>query len=334
MKTQRSLMLVSMIYAIVFCMIALAGLFYYAFHKEIRIENAAKEVVTQTEESDGAVSGELRLIRMEEQTSSIIIPVPAETKSDNVTVENHYMNKELWVCIDTLNVTYLKSTPVFANMIVTKGEYQNNKEGLWLRFRLQQLCEYRVILDRDKLTIELCDPKEVFDKILIVDPDTDENSVMIAQALKQRMDSEQIKVYYTGLDTQQVTPKQKRELLERAQADFYIGIRMNRSDDPQLYGTMVYYGGEYYTPELDSVRLADSLERNVVTQIRGKANGIEEARTDPMLDQIPIPGVILCPGYITHETERRFLQQSDYRDRIAEGIYQTILSTYEEIDLE
>lgn len=333
MKTQRKLMVGSMIYAIVFCAVSLTGLFYYALHKEIRIENAATKVAKQVEDGNGIVSGELRLIQIEDRTNRITIPIPAETKSDNVTVENHYMNKELWLRIDTLDVAYWKNTPVFVDRMVTEGEYQNNQDGLWLRFTLQQLCEYRVILDRDKLTIELCSPKELFDRIIIVDSESDEYSLMIAQALKERMDTQQIKVYYTGLDAQKVTLEQRRDLLAYAQADFYIGIRMNRSDDPRLYGTIVYYGGDYFTPELDCVRLADCLERNVVTQIRGRANGIEEAVADPILSQISIPGVVLCPGYVSHETERGFLQQSDYQNRIAEGIYQTILCTYEEIDL-
>ena len=77
--------------------------------------------------------------------------------------------------------------------------------------------------------------------------------------------------------------------------------------------------------------LADLLEREVVTAISGKANGLIEASAeDTVISEATVPAAAIKVGYLTNGQESILLQREDYIQRIAEGIYQTILKAYEE----
>ena len=78
------------------------------------------------------------------------------------------------------------------------------------------------------------------------------------------------------------------------------------------------------------MELADLLEREVVTAIRGKANGLLEAeQTDTVINEATVPAATIRVGYLTNGQEAILLQREDYIEKIAEGIYQTILKVYE-----
>ncbi len=79
------------------------------------------------------------------------------------------------------------------------------------------------------------------------------------------------------------------------------------------------------------MELADLLEREVVTAISGKANGLIEASAeDTVISEATVPAAAIKVGYLTNGQESILLQREDYIQRIAEGIYQTILKAYEE----
>ncbi len=197
---------------------------------------------------------------------------------------------------------------------------------------LRGVREYRSVLEKGYLTIELYHPKEIYDKIIVIDPSADKNALEIARYLKELLDTSEIKAYYSRIEERDLTLAQRLSLSVGSEADFYIGIRMGNSENTQTYGTVVRYGGEYFQPEMDSARLADLLERQVTTAINGRAEGIFEDQEDFMLTQVPSMAVILEPGYTTNPQERKYLKQPEYRRKIAEGIYETVLQAYEKME--
>ena len=69
----------------------------------------------------------------------------------------------------------------------------------------------------------------------------------------------------------------------------------------------------------------------MVTAISGKANGLIEASAeDTVISEATVPAAAIKVGYLTNGQESILLQREDYIQRIAEGIYQTILKAYEE----
>ena len=71
----------------------------------------------------------------------------------------------------------------------------------------------------------------------------------------------------------------------------------------------------------------------MVTEIRGKANGIFPDREDkyPLLQTCQVPGVSIEMGYLTNGAEAALLGREDYQRKLAQGLYQGILQVREEM---
>lgn len=333
MGAQRKLMIGSAIYSTLFAIAAFVVMFYHASHKQILIQDVAQDEGT---ELSGAVQHtwqqELVVQPMNAGKNCLSISVPAETRSEQVTIENHYMDHELWVQIDTVDAAYLAEHPVFVDGEIKQGQMQLYGGKLWLVMPLRGIREYRSVLEKGYLTIELYHPKEIYDKIVVIDPEADANALGIAGDLKELLDASDVKAYYSRMEAKDLTPAQRLSLCVGSDADIYIGIQMGRSEDETEYGTVVHYGGEFFSPEMDSGRLADLLERQVTTAISGKVVGIFQDEDDFMLTQAPGMAVVLEPGFVTNAQEKKYLKQKEYRRQIAQGIYETILQAYEQME--
>lgn len=333
MSAQRKLIIGSAVYSVLFAIVAFAVMFYHASHKQIFIQDVAQDEGTELSGmAQNTWKQDLVIKQLDEGKNCLYIPVPEGTRSEQVTIENHYMDHELWVRVDTLDSNYLAEHPVLMDGETGRGQMQLYAGKLCLVIQLRGIREYRSVLEKGYLTIELYQPREIYEQIVVIDPDADENALEIARYLKELLDTSDIKAYYSRLEEKELTPVQRLSLCGGTEADLYIGIRMGNSEDAGVYGTSVIYGGDFFTPEIDSVRLADMMERQVTTALNGKALGIFEDEEEFMLAQAPAMAVIIEPGYITNAQEKEFLKQPEYRRRIAEGIYETILHAYEKME--
>ena len=111
----------------------------------------------------------------------------------------------------------------------------------------------------------------------------------------------------------------------------FIGIGVNAGEDSSIYGTETVYNGDYFIPGFGSVELADFLEKEVVTSIKGKALGLTEAtESDYTIRNATVPAALIRVGYITNKQEATLLVRDEYVDKIATGIYRAIMQVYEQ----
>lgn len=325
---------------------------YFAEHKAISIENVAQDQVVNVdklplEQNNGIqnTEGVLRFRQCEEDTDYLCIPMQEGIKAENVTMENHYIEKQMWIYINGISQTFFDKEAIFGNISqITAGVYEVTSKGVLLKFTLTDVFEYKSILDENNLYIQFIPPKEVYDQIIVIDAacggdDTGycENSIIeknmtldIAKRLKELLDYSDIKVYYTRIDDSTISEEERVYLANAVHADMLISIRVNHSDDQSVYGTEAIYNKNYFIPGLGSVELADIVERNVVTQISGKGNGLFACdKSDILITEAKVPVAAITVGYISNKQESILLQKEDYRDKIAEGLYQAVLEAYE-----
>ena len=203
--------------------------------------------------------------------------------------------------------------------------------------------QYHSIFEDSALYVDFMTPKEVFDRIIVIDPaygqqDTGvtannikakDITLEIARALKAKLDNTDIKVYYTRMDDSNPTAAKRVELAAATKADMLIRIEVSGDQNTKLYGTETVYNSRFFIPGFGSVELADLLEREVVTAVSGKAGGLLEAgEADAVISNATVPAAAVKVGYLTNGQEFILLQREDYIQRIAEGIYQTILKAY------
>lgn len=331
-------MIYSFIYTVLFVVAAFCTMFIYMSGKEIVIAGVAQDEVMISGRNEEKVLQEIpvRFAMGNKDEETILIPMEAGTLPEDVTVENHYMEKELWVKAKQFTPTLFERHAIVRNSsYVQNGKLEESSDGWGLKIKLTQLCEYRSVLEDGYLKIELYHPKEMYEQIIVIDPADDELSLKIAKLLKEKLDKSPYKAYYTRIESKQVGDSARLELTKNTQADFYIGIKMGEdAENPDHYGTSVIYNGNYFLPQVNGSELADMVERKVTEQIKGRAEGIfDNEDGDYLLKNAELPAVILRPGYISNATEKRFLENEGYQAKIAEGIFQAIAEFYESMEL-
>lgn len=350
---QFDLMKKTTIGSVVFAAAAMGIILYLSAGKVVTISDVAQDEVQRT---NAAVKDEpsdeqtLTFVLGESNTSYLRIPLPKECKAEDIVIENHYMDQELCVLVGNASGDFYAENAISGNReMISQGSYEEMKDGIKLRFQLTGIFEYRTILENNDLYISFLSPKEMYDRIVVIDPacgGTDSGyeanglkekdvNLLIAEKLKEKLDKTDIKAYYTRMDDVDPEEEDRVKLANETKADMYIRIQVDASEDSSIYGTTTLYNGDYFIPGFGSIELADLIEREVVTSIKGKALGLCEAETSEYaLRHITIPAAAVRVGCITNRQEAILLEREDYCDRIASGIYNAIISAFDELYIE
>lgn len=346
----------TMVLCLMFVAAAMGVMLYYCANKIVVVADVAQDEVVQAAESSmgstvaKAENGnQIEIDRNRENTNYFCVPIPPDVRVEEVTVENHYMDRELWVSIEPEKMSaindFYENNGVYGNCEeVVEGHFEVEKKRICLRFKLTDVYEYHSIFENSTLYVNFVPPKEAYDRIVVIDPayggeDTGvvtdtvkaKNITLdIARALKAKLDETDIKVYYTRMDDSNPEAEYRVSLAEATKADMLIRIEVGSAKSSKQYGTEAVYNSRFFIPGFGSVELADLLEREVVTAISGKANGLLEAeQTDTVINEATVPAAAIRVGYLTNGQESILLQREDYIQRIAEGIYQAVMKAYE-----
>lgn len=352
------------IYCLVFVLTAMSAMLYYCANKIIVVADVAQDEVAQNAGSsnDGEKTpadtiiaedkNHVKIDRSSQNTNYFCIPMPADVRVEEVVIENHYMDRELWVIIEPEEMdgseAFYEENSVYGNCTdVLTGHYDVEKHRICLRFELADVYEYHSIFENNTLYVEFMTPKETYDKVIVIDPaygmedmgvkvdgvKAKDVTLEIAKALKEKLDETDIKVYYTRMDDSNPSMESRVQLASDTKADMLIRIEIGSAENSKQYGTEAVYNSRFFIPGFGSVELADILEREVVTAISGKANGLLEASdSDEVINNATVPAATIKVGYLTNGQEFILLQREDYIQRIAEGIYQSVIKAYEEQD--
>ncbi|MDE7428380.1 MAG: N-acetylmuramoyl-L-alanine amidase [Lachnospiraceae bacterium] len=348
----------TLVYCILFVAAAMSVMLYYAATKPVGVADLAQDEVVHSEKPEEPVvvapalgdAVNINIDRSSQNSNYFCIPMPEIVKAEDVILENHYMNKELWVSIQSANTQeceeFYKLNSVYGNcQSVVEGHFEASENRSCLQFALTGVYEYRSIFEDHTLYVEFVPPKEVYERVIVVDPAyggaetgvavdgilSKDITLNIAQALKELFDESDVKVYYTRMDDSNPAAADRVELAAAAKADMLIRIEVSGDENSKLYGTVAVYNSKFFIPGFGNVELADLLEREVVTAISGKAGGLIEAGpADEVISGATVPAAAIRVGYLTNSQEAILLQREDYIKRIAEGIYNAVEKAYEQ----
>lgn len=149
----------------------------------------------------------------------------------------------------------------------------------------------------------------------------------LAEQLEEKLKKKGIQPLFLGAETD---GELRSELLNREEMDLYIGLCVGWDEEnPETFGTMCYYNDAYYVPEYNNVWLCDRLLQNVVTEISGKALGMDVCEERDLLIGLNVPSALLQIGYLTNPEEGALLSEPEYLEHIAAGIVKTVEEYYE-----
>ena len=267
------------------------------------------------------------------------IPIESAIGPENIMVENQYAARRFIVSIRGATGFFYESSHITGYVKpLQAASYTVESEGVTLYVQFSELYECESILDKGYLQVNIYKPSEWYAKVVILDTESSaafnsqekEALLQIEEKCQALLEAEGIRVYSASSLREEAGFENKLLLIEQTNASIYLGLAFAKDKNKELFGSYVNYNSLYFRPWLTNGSFADTMERELVTRIEGKALGLVEVE-DGILRELSIPAAIICPGYLSNETEGNLLLTERYQDKIAEGICNGVLKTYEEM---
>lgn len=159
-----------------------------------------------------------------------------------------------------------------------------------------------------------------------------EYALRVAVSLKKILDGTDIKAYYTRLEDIEVTKEERVRLANRVHADAFISIHCNASDQTEttangveaLYSTRKQTSGEHLTSKV--------LARNILEQVcanTGRRKRKIIRRNDLyLMHHSKVPVTIVEVGYMTNNSDMRYLLRDKNQMQFARGIYLGLVKSF------
>lgn len=219
-----------------------------------------------------------------------------------------------------------------------------------IRLQMKKLYAPRLMIGTTYCYIVLQAPKEVYDKIVVIDAghggtDTGTYSrdlscieptytLAIARELKKLLDESSIKAYYTRLTDTEVSKKARVRLANQLDADFLISIHCNGAlgIDLTANGMEALYSTDEDALSISSRSLASACLAEMVDSTGRKDRGIIYRNDLYLLNHSKVPATILEVGFMSNTQDMNYLNKKRNLGQIAAGIFNGIQKSYEMLD--
>lgn len=344
---QERLLKYTLVCGILFFTVSMAAMLEFAAHKTIVIaEETAGENMAEQRAEEAESRDTLTFAKSAGAGDILYIPLPKEVRADDIVMENRYMEHALNVVLQGNYGGFYQTHALNGNSgRIVEGHVYEEGETTRLKLQLSGLYEHQYLFENGRLQLKFVPPGDLYERIVVIDAahggedigvqrkDLKEKDIVldIVNRVRGLLEAEDIRVYYTRLDDTEPALSERIDLANELRADMLISVHANADEsNEKIYGIQTFCNSRYFIPGLGNVQLADFLEREVVTAVGGKANGLFEADgEDYLLMNAQVPAAIIEVGYISNPEEAAFLQQEEYRQKLAEGIYQAICKAYE-----
>lgn len=326
----------------------IVGMLFYSARKRL-VYVQAKE---PQEQSQATLMEQepVRLIEIKpeekEKQNRFMIPVADLITQDAIYIENDYVKRCITITIQGMDVSFYEKTVMSGNLTgIQSVQAGNQGDSVIILISLDGVYEYEAVLENQKLGLTFKKPSEVYDRIVVLDAGhggmdhgitlngikEDEFVMEIAERVKKKLESENIRVYMTRGDEDAPEIAQRVEFVHLAEADLVLSLHLAEGTE---YGISAYYNDLYFTPEYTNVEFADVLVQSTSEAVNNRGNGVlaVDVKERDLLQGVTVPAaelVLGCPG---NEEEAELLKRDDYKEHLADGICQAIRLSFEEIE--
>lgn len=119
--------------------------------------------------------------------------------------------------------------------------------------------------------------------------------------------------------------KNRVEIGNNSEADIFVSIHLNKIPQKQYWGWQTFYKAK----NEESKKLANSLQKGLNETLQ-KENKREIMSIDNVyiIKHVEIPTAIVECGFLSNEEEKQLLQQDEYQNKLAWGIYIGIMDYF------
>ncbi len=323
----------------IFALISMSLVIHRSVTKHIMIADASGVAVDRTsDEGSYTLLVDSNIPKGKEGT--LIIPLPGNVTSDNIILEDRYMDHGLSIYIDSHEAGFYMDNPIVTDLDLIDGARcinQNDTGSVRLDFDFDGIyANESALTDSNTIEIRFYDPADKYDKIVVVDAaggsdagaSADNNLPLeISLLLKEISDGDSestVKLYFTRLSASDVDSETKKEFLSDSKADLYVELSESDVKARSADGVSAFYNDDFFLRRLSNARFADIMLKSCAGRGMGSAVGVFADTEDEMLLASKIPAARLEFGAAA-ETDRNSLRKT------AEGIYSGIMQSLEEM---
>lgn len=333
-----------MISACVWCVlvtIMLGGMVYYNYaYAETKEKNQASLSGNQESQNQGRIDEESCMaypVAVEaDGVASLVIPRGIDEL--HCSVKNDFLNRCIYLYIENEDSSFYQSEYPFAigKEIQRVYNYRGDTQDVFI-LQVNGIYDCQCTVKDAELVLSLEEMKNRYEQLIVLDVETDseKNTERAIEILKEQLDLCNLKVLYINHNEYHGMFGDEYErilsVIRDTDADYYIQIATGQANEPETDGMSAYYQEKFYVNGFGSVQLADSLERNVVSQTSGKAVGIFEATED--MEELNMAGVVAARLYVgsyLNDEEASMLDSELFWEKAAAGIFNTMKQIYEE----
>lgn len=260
--------------------------------------------------------------------------------------------------LPTADPTYAPTDPyyVWRNDVVkavetTIEQAEDGSMTQTLLLTLDKTYVYRLYEDEWNYYIALVRPKDVYDKIIVVDAGhggVDEGTVAggrkyleknmnldIVLRLKGLLDAQDdIKVYYTRTTDQKPSLRQRVDLANDVEADFFLSVHCNANETRTLHGTEVLYDSRQNAFEgMNSRRFAQILLEEMDEHLRLFNRGlVPREDTLTVIRYAKVPAALVEVAFMSNTSDMEILAREETRADVAQGLFDAIMRGYAELE--
>ena len=277
----------------------------------------------------------LKNMRYDKNANVLYLDKKEKIDTGSVKFEDHYLDGYFDVTLPgDYESDYGYGTYDVKGTVVENIEVSTKGGNTTFRFKQNRISAYEVTDEGDSYAIRMKNPKEVYDKVLLLDaghggkdPGTSGNGMQeknlnltIAQKIAQKLQGSGIKVYMTR-DSDVYPENSTRAKTANDIADLMVSIHMN-SGPETANGTETLYQvhANDNGARLTSKQLAEILQGKVVSAT-GNTNRGAKLWTDVLiLNRTTVPAVIVEVIFITNTGDALKISNPAYQDQVAQAI--------------
>lgn len=165
-----------------------------------------------------------------------------------------------------------------------------------------------------------------------------ETDINLAVALKVRdiLEDEGVRVVMTRTKEETVVRRSRPELANEEKTALFISIHTNSvAENDTANGIETWGGLEVETSKtiggVTDESFAKNVQSAVIKQTKAANRGVKDSLDLTVLLYSAMPSILVEVGFITNETERENLFSNSYRNKLAQGIADGILKTFEDM---
>ena len=208
--------------------------------------------------------------------------------------------------------------------------------------------------DDENYYISLRRPKDVYNKILVVDIGHggrdagtfsgdrrifEKDTVLdFGLKLKELFDKQDdIKVYFTRLSDVYLYRRPRADLANGLEADFFLSIHNNNYtvmgmpiNFNEVRGSEIHYNEKVKSKKVSSKRFATLILDNICKAINTKKRGVVEGSELYVLGHTVMPSALLEIGFLTNKDDLKIIQNNEKMYACAKAVYDAVLQAFKE----